>query len=44
MNEEIHCIINKGKAAKNEWENDDFDFFELYAVCIKIRTTLFSYL
>ena len=22
MNEEIPCITNKGKMAKNEWEND----------------------
>ena len=26
MNEEIHCISNEGKKAKNEWENDDQDF------------------
>ena len=25
MNEEISCITNKGKTAKNEWENN-FDF------------------
>ena len=24
MNEEIHCIINEGKTARNGWENDDF--------------------
>ena len=24
MNEEIHCITNKGKTIKNEWENDDW--------------------
>ena len=23
MTEEICCISNKGKTAKNEWENDD---------------------
>ena len=23
MNEEISCITNEGKTAKNEWENDD---------------------
>ena len=27
MNEEIHYIINEGKTAENEWENDDSDFF-----------------
>ena len=26
MNKEIRCITNKGKMAKNEWENDDSDF------------------
>ena len=26
MSEEIHCITNKEKTAKNEWENDDWDF------------------
>ena len=31
MNKEIHCITNKGKVAKNEWENDDTDF--LQALC-----------
>ena len=39
MNEEIHRITNKGKAAKNEWENDDSDFFQK-----KVRTTLFPHL
>ena len=24
--EEIHCITDKGKMAKNEWKNDDSDF------------------
>ena len=23
MNEEMRCITNEGKTAKNEWENDD---------------------
>ena len=27
MNKEINCITNKGKAARNKWENDDTDFF-----------------
>ena len=26
MNEEIPCVTNEGKMAKNEWENDDSDF------------------
>ena len=29
MNEEINCITNDGKVAKNEWQNDDSDFFWL---------------
>ena len=33
MNEEIYYITNKGKTAKNEWENDDSDFlWALYSV------------
>ena len=28
MNEEIHCITNGGKTAKNEWENDYSDFLQ----------------
>ena len=33
MNEEIRCITNKGKTAKKEWENDDYDFlWALYSV------------
>ena len=31
MNEEIHCITNKGITGKNELENDDSDF--LWAIC-----------
>ena len=27
MNELIHCLTNEAKIAKNEWENDDSDFF-----------------
>ena len=27
MNEEILCIANKEKMAKDEWENDDSFFF-----------------
>ena len=38
MNEEICCITNKGKTAKNEWENDEFDFLvALYSVYKKLR-------
>ena len=46
MNVEIRCITNKGKTAKNEWENDDSDFLRsLYIVYKKkIRTILFSIL
>ena len=37
MNEEIHCIINEGKTAKNEWENDDSNFLRaLYSVYKKL--------
>ena len=44
MNEEICCITNEGKTAKNEWENDDSDFlWALYSVYKKIRT-IFSIL
>ena len=33
-NEEICCITNEGKTAKNEWENDDSGFLPaLYIVC-----------
>ena len=31
MNGEICHITNKGKATKNEWENDDSDF--LWSLC-----------
>ena len=34
MTGEICSINNEGKMAKNEWENDDSDFFKLYAVYI----------
>ena len=30
MNEEICCIANEGKMAKNEWENDDSNFNSVY--------------
>ena len=39
MNQEIRCIINEGKMARNEWENDDFSFPRaLHSVNKKIRT------
>ena len=37
MNEEICCITNEGKTAKNEWENDDSNFL------LKIRLILVPY-
>ena len=43
MNEEIRCITNKGKTAKNEWENDDCDFLRaLYSVYIKLGDLFFN--
>ena len=37
MNEEIRCITNEGKTARNEWENDDSDFLGvLYSVYKKL--------
>ena len=42
MNEEIHCITNEGKTARNEWENNDSNFLRaLYSVYKKIRTIFF---
>ena len=42
MNEEICCIINEGKTAKNEWENDDSDFLPaLYSVYKKLGQFFF---
>ena len=32
MNEEIRCITNEGKTAKNEWENDSDFLPALYIV------------
>ena len=44
MKEEINCFTNRGKTAKNEWENDDSDFFSRFMQCIlKISTILFPY-
>ena len=40
--EEIHCINDKGKLAKNEWENDDSNFLgALYSVCKKLGQFFF---
>ena len=37
MNEEIRCITNEGKTAKNEWKNDDSNFLRaLYSVSKKL--------
>ena len=42
MNEEIRCITNEGETARNEWENDDYDFLQaLYSVYKKNRTIFF---
>ena len=39
MNEEIRCITNEGRMARNEWENDDSNFLRaLCSVYKKIRT------
>ena len=40
---EICCITNEGKTAKNEWENDDANFFKLYTVYIKKLGQFFSH-
>ena len=34
MNEEIHCITNGGKTAKNEWEIEDSDFLHKIRIAI----------
>ena len=39
-NEEICCITNEGKTAKNEWENDFSRFIQSIQ---KIRAILFPY-
>ena len=42
MNEEICCITNEGKMARNEWENDDSNFLQaLYSVYKKVRIIFF---
>ena len=42
MNEEIGCILNKGKTAKNEWENHDSAFLQtLYSIYKKLGQFFF---
>ena len=41
MNEEIHCIANKGKTAKNGWGNYSFFFPALYIVYEKLGQCFF---
>ena len=42
--QEIHCITDKGKVAKNEWKNDDSGLlWALYSVHKKIKAILFPY-
>ena len=42
MNKQIHCITNEGKAAKNEWKNDNSDFLvALYSVYKKLEQSFF---
>ena len=41
MNEEIRCIINKGKTVENEWENDGCFFPPLCIVCKKLGQFFF---
>ena len=42
MDEEICCITNEEKTARNEWENDDSDFLPaLCSVYKKIRIIFF---
>ena len=42
MNEEIHCITNDRKTAKNEWENDESGFLlALYSAYKKLGQFFF---
>ena len=41
MIEEIHCITNKEKTAKNEWENDDSWLSSSFIQCKKLRQFFF---
>ena len=43
MNEEIHCITNKGVTAKNELENDGSDFlWAIYSIYKKLGQFFFG--
>ena len=42
MNEVIHCITNKGKMAKNEWENNS-DFLPALYIRYKKLGHFFSH-
>ena len=44
MNEEICCINNKEKTAKNEWENGDSDFLQSLCNVYKNLDNCFSVL
>ena len=42
MIEQIRCITNEGKTAKNEWQNNDSDFLlAFYSVCKKLGQFFF---
>ena len=41
MNEELCCINNEGKTAKNKWENN-FDFFPALYIAYKKLEQFFS--
>ena len=41
MNEEIRCITNEGKMAKNEWENDSNFLPVLYILYKKLGQFFF---
>ena len=43
MNVEIRCITNKGKTAKNEWENDDSDFLRSLYIVYKKKLGRFCF-
>ena len=44
MNEEICYNTNKGKTAKNEWENYDSNFLQVLYRVYNISTILFPHL
>ena len=41
MNEEIPCVTNEVKMAKNEWENDDSDFLPALYILYKKSGQIF---